>query len=127
MCQNLFGSFSCLRRAADHDELGVRVLRGLCFFCKAARRTAILCNEKLDVKLFHERPVQRVGERPLHGNDIFVGDMGRFTGCDAFSRGQNTGKQPLRRERRKHRKLFCTGRKQDISTGIFEKPCGMHC
>ncbi len=69
---------------------------GLRLFGKAARGAAVLGDEIADGELLQQGPVQRVGERPLHGNDVSVRDVGGLAGGNALQRGQNTGVQPGR-------------------------------
>ena len=90
-------------------------MRGLHFLGKAARRAAILGDEPANFKLLDQRFVQRPGERPLHRNDVAVGDARRLTGRNALLGGQHPGVAPLRCDGGKGSQLFGPGGEEDIA------------
>ena len=71
--------------------------------------------------MLHQGAVQRIAERPLHGNDVPVWDTGGLAGGNALPRGQHPGEQPLRAERCKGGKLFCAGGQQHIAATPGQK------
>ena len=85
------------------------------FFVESARCAAVFRDQPADMELLHHRLIEREAERPLHGDDVAVGDARRLTGCDAFQRGQDAGIEPLGRDGRKLRQLFGPGGQQKVS------------
>ena len=112
-------------RAAEDDELCAGVCGGLRLFGKTACRAAVFGDQEADGELFQQGAVQRVGEGPLHGDDIFVGDVCLLAGSDAFRRGQHAGEQPFRLHGGKGGKLFGPGGQQDIPGGFGQKGGGV--
>ena len=75
--------------------------------------------------MLHQSAVQRITERPLHGNDVLVRDTDGLAGGNALPRGQHPGEQPLRAERRKGCKFLCTGGQQHIAAASGQKRGGV--
>ena len=71
--------------------------------------------------MLHQGAVQRIAERTLHGNDVFVRDTGGLAGGNALPRGQHPGEQPLRAERCKGGKFFRACGQQHIAAAPGQK------
>ena len=77
------------------------------------------------MELLHQSNIQHEAERPLHGDDVFVRDLGRLAGGNALRRGQHAGVEPGRVEGRKSRKLLGTGGQQHIAALPGKVFCGL--